>query len=139
MLPTDARSQLRAPVRIPPAAATQPLATPPAPVPPERDAFAPRAEFDEEPHPQVPSPPPVTPPRLARTLPALLPARSPSRVTAIATGTHPTAIIERDGDPPRLVTVGDAIDGAVVESIDDDAVVLSNGRRLSLEPPAGTR
>ena len=81
----------------------------------------------------LPAAPPA-PPRPIRAAVAVAAQLSPLRVTAIATGAQPTAIVERTGEPPRVVTAGDAIDGTAVESIGEDAVVLGNGRRLLLEP-----
>jgi hypothetical protein len=60
-----------------------------------------------------------------------------TRVTAIATGTYPTAIVE-SGGTPRIVNVGDPLDGSTIAAIEDDAIQLANGRRLYLEPPDGS-
>jgi hypothetical protein len=106
-------------------------------VAPEGDAFAPRAVVDDE-------PPPVRPPaRALPPLPAVRPGAALQRstavthVTAIATGEYPTAVVEAGG-APRIVSVGDPLDGSTIAAIDDDAIRLSDGRRLSLEAPEGT-
>ena len=51
------------------------------------------------------------------------------------TGTHPTAIVD-SAEGSHLVSVGDALDGSTVVEIATDAVVLANGKRLTLEPAA---
>jgi hypothetical protein len=131
LTPSDVRSQLdvrahdaiEAPPRIEP---------PPAAIAPDGDAFAPRAPLDEEPRPTA-----------ARVLPMLspAPAGAPVRprattlvqVTAIATGSHPTAVVD-DGRSARVVTVGDRLGGSEIVAITDEAVVLADGRRLVIAP-----
>jgi hypothetical protein len=137
LMPAGARSQLDVRSRDPIADTTPRLEAPPPPVAPERDAFAPRASVDEDPHPSAPALPPG-PVRFSRPAIVMPPPLSPSRVTAIATGTRPTAIVE-SGGTSRVVTIGDAIDGSTIETIDEGTVVLVNGRHLSLEPAAATR
>jgi hypothetical protein len=139
LMPSGARSQLGAGRRDPAAAATPPAQAAIAPIATRNDAFAPRATVDDdEPRAVVPSPPPLVPTPNVR--PALVkPAqRAPVRVTALATGVHPTAIIG-EGAASRIVTIGDRLDGSTIAAIGDDAVVLADGRRLSLEPETGSR
>lgn len=139
LMPSGARSQLGVGRRDPAAAAGPRVPAGITPIAPRNDAFAPRATLDDdEPRAAVPSPPPLAPmpnahPPLAR--PA---QRAPIRVTAVATGDHPTAIIA-EGGASRVVTIGDRVDGSTIGAIDDDAVVLADGRRLSLEPETGSR
>ena len=139
--PAGVRSQLDVQPR--PGAVATPRAEPSlAAIAPEGDAFAPRAVVDDD-------PPPV---RLAAQILPPLRAVRPSfeqhsrvalersaavtHVTAIATGTYPTAIVE-SGGAPRIVNVGDPLDGSTIAAIDDNAIQLANGRRLYLEPPDG--
>ena len=138
LMPAGASSKLDVRVRDPVADATPRLEAPPTPVAPERDAFAPQASLDEDLRPAVTSPPPLAPMRFTRPAIVMPPPLSPMRVTAIATGEHPTAIV-KSGGTSRVVTIGDAIDGSAIETIDDATVVLANGRRLSLEPAGATR
>ncbi|HEY5348602.1 MAG TPA: hypothetical protein VIJ64_02685, partial [Candidatus Lustribacter sp.] len=130
--PTGARSQLgvRRPAAFAEVAPRPP--TPPAAVIPAGDAFAPRAGADEDVRLAIADPSGGTPPRLpgTRSLAVETPA---SRVTAIATGSQPTAIVESAGTA-RIVTVGDPLDGSAIASIDNGAIRLTDGRRLSLEP-----
>lgn len=134
--PSDVRSQLGhsdRKARVPLEAHADPL---PAPVAPEGDAFAPRVTVDDDPHPAAPAPslPPL--PRLLAA-PAAPPRPLPAtRVTAIATGTAPTAVID-SGGTPRVVGVGDALDDSTIERIDEDGLELANGRRLLLESEPG--
>ena len=131
LMPAGVRSQLDA--ASPRALAPLPSpATLPATVEPAGDAFAPRALVDDQ-------PPPV---RLPAALPVLRAPRpaavaerraAPPRVTAVATGAEPSAVVDIDG-VPRIVNPGDALDGSTVAAIDDDAVLLADGRRLPLEP-----
>lgn len=138
LMPEGARSQLDGRPHDPIGGATPRLEPPPAVVAPDRDAFAPRADFDEEVRPAVPSPPPLAPIRFTRPSIVMPPPLSPVRVTAIATGITPTAIIEVGGTS-RVVTIGDAIDGSAIASIGEGTIVLANGRRLELEPAAAPR
>ena len=110
-----------------------------AAIAPEGDAFAPRAAVDDDPPPLRP-PAPVLPPLHAVRPLAVLEQRSaaPTRVTAIATGMHPTAVVEIGG-VPRIVTAGDPLDGSTVAAIGDDAIRLADGRRLRLEQPGSAR
>jgi hypothetical protein len=131
LTPSDVRSQLDVRRHDP---VVEPVARPEAPLAailPDGDAFAPRAEADDT----VPaSPPPRLPvlPRSAAPLSAA-PASPRTRVTAIATGRDPSAIVEQNGSV-RAVTIGDALDGSTVTAIEDDRIALANGRHLSLEP-----
>jgi hypothetical protein len=52
-------------------------------------------------------------------------------VSAIVTGDHPTALVV-DGDQPRVIAIGDRLDGSTVVSIDEGGVALSSGQRLTL-------
>ncbi len=135
LAPSGARSQFNARTRIADIAEPRVEPAPPA-VAPEGDAFAPRATVDDNPPPALP----VAPPRLPqlpapRVAPPLAPAVVPSHVAAIVTGTHPTAIVD-SAEGSKLVSVGDGLDGSTVIEITNDAVVLANGKRLILEPPA---
>lgn len=131
LVPADVRSQLdsRQGESIPEA----PTSLHPAmrPVPPEGDAFAPPSDFDDDVAAMAPRRAPRPPPA---TLGVALPD---SRVTAIATGARPTAIVE-SGASVRAVSIGDPLDGSHVTSILDDAVRLENGKRLLLMPGAST-
>jgi hypothetical protein len=135
LAPSDVRSQLD-PARHDITAEPAPHAeTPLTPIVPAGDAFAPRAVVDDDARPAPPQPPALRLPRLPQ---AGLPIASTVpvmhlRITAIATGAHPTAIVE-DGGDARLVAIGDALDGSRITAIGDDAIALANGRRLSLEP-----
>jgi hypothetical protein len=136
LAPSDVRSQLDRGGPKQPAQLRAHIDLPPAPVAPQGDAFAPRAAIDDDP---LPAPPvralqplprlPVAPAALVRPLP-------PTRVTAIATGTQPTAIID-SGGTTRVVGIGDDLDGSTIERIDEAGVALANGRQLLLEPAPG--
>jgi len=54
------------------------------------------------------------------------------RVLAIVLANTPHALLSNDDGSTRIVGPGDSIDGLRVAAIVDGAVVLSNGRRLSL-------
>jgi hypothetical protein len=135
LTPTGVRSQLDS--RVGPAQITDiPIDQAPRAIAPERDAFAPQASVDDDQQPVFPSPPP----QLSRLLlPHVAPAPAPitvtSRVTAVVTGTNPTAIVDSGGES-RLVSLGDALDGSTIVAITNDAVVLGNGKRLTLQPAA---
>jgi hypothetical protein len=96
-----------------------------AAVAPIRDAFAPL----------VPDNDPPSSLRGALVIPALPrpgpPRPAEMRVTAIATGPNPTAIVESDG-ATRAVTVGDALAGSRIGAITNTGIVLADGRRLFL-------
>jgi hypothetical protein len=132
LAPSDVRSAL---VRSAPPGAT--LQTVPrldanlAPVAPVDDAFAPRVDVDED----VPSGVASTDVRLGAARPAMKRAgvEPAPRVTAIAIGSHPTAIVET-GSVVRTVTVGDELAGSRVSAIGEDAVELADGRRIVLVP-----
>jgi hypothetical protein len=135
LTPTGARSQLdsHAPAADVAEARVEPV---PQAIAPDRDAFAPRAAVDEDPQPVLPAPPPQLPRLPApRAVPAIVPLVVPSRVTAIVTGTHPTAIVE-SAEGSKLIGIGDALDGSSVLRMTGSAVVLANGKRLTLEPAA---
>jgi hypothetical protein len=135
LAPTGARSQLDSRTRVADVAETR-IEPAPRAIAPERDAFAPRASVEDDPPPVLPTPPPQLP-RLPvpHVVPAMAPAAVASHVTAIVTGTHPTAIVDST-EGSRLVSIGDALDGSTVVEITDDAVMLANGKRLTLEPAA---
>jgi hypothetical protein len=65
-------------------------------------------------------------------------AQPPIRVTAIATGAQPSAIVEI-GTSVEAVNAGDVLDGAVVTSISADGLELSDGRRVRLVPGRAAR
>jgi hypothetical protein len=135
LTPSDARSQLALPQHE--TAEVAPRAEPPlAVIAPAGDAFAPRANLDEELHPALLPKPPMPLPQLPRVLQAGLRLQAaplpPTRVTAVATGSLPSAIVD-DGGSARVVTVGDRLDGSVVSAISEDGIRLTNGRHLSLE------
>jgi hypothetical protein len=138
LTPSDVRSQLdlhQHETGVEPAAGVRP---PLEPVLPARDAFAPRAVVDDDPRPVLPKVTPMNVPRLPA--PATLPrgvSVPATHILAIATGSHPTAIVENSGSE-RLVTIGDPIDGSDIATIQDDSIRLEDGRRLLLEPAAHT-
>ena len=134
LTPSDVRSQLdgaRPETHIEPATLSSP---PLVPVLPSGDAFAPRVAVADDSRPALPK---MLPPSMPRLPAAAVAARgvpmSVTRVLAIATGSHPTAIVE-DGGSERLVTIGDPLDGSEIAAMQDDSIQLKNGRRLSLEP-----
>jgi hypothetical protein len=136
LTPSGARSQLA--LRPHDAAEAGPRVEPSlVAIAPARDAFAPRANLDEELHPALLPKPPMPLPQLPRTpqttlhLPAAQPPQT--RVTAIATGSSPSAIVD-DGGAARVVTIGDPLAGSIVSTINEDGIRLVNGRHLSLEP-----
>jgi hypothetical protein len=135
LAPTGARSQLDSRTRVADVAETRVEPAPPA-ITPERDAFAPRASVEDDPPPVLPAPPAQLP-RLpvSHVVSAPAPAAVASHVAAIVTGTHPTAIVDA-AEGSRLVNIGDALDGSTVVEIATDAVVLANGKRLTLESAA---
>jgi len=108
------------------------------PIAPERDAFAPRAVVDDAPPApiartaMIPPAPPLRPGMLVTRA-----ARPSARVSAIAMGSTPTAIVET-ADGTRAVTAGDALAGSRITAIVPAAIELANGRRLPLtvEAPA---
>jgi len=113
-----------------------PFVAPPAPVAPQRDAFAPRATVADD---AASAAPVLSVPALP--LPARLPVAiappprpiSSPRLTAIVTGTEPAAVIEV-GSEAQLVTIGDPLEASTITTIDDDGIGLANGHRLPLEP-----
>jgi hypothetical protein len=135
LAPTGARSQLDSRARVADVAEARVEPAPPA-IAPERDAFAPRASVEDDP-PPVPPAAPAQLPRLpvSHLAPAPAPSAVASHLAAIVTGTHPTAIVD-SAEGSRLVSIGDALDGSTVVEIATDAVVLANGKRLTLEPAA---
>jgi hypothetical protein len=132
LAPAGVRSQLDSRPRPPDVTETR-IEPAPRAIAPERDAFAPRASIDDDPPPVLPAPPPL--PRLPapRVVSAIAPAPALSHVSAIVTGTQPTAIVD-SAEGTRLVGLGDALDGSSVAAIANDAVVLANGKRLTLVP-----
>jgi len=93
---------------------------------------------------------PVTETAKLTNLPGLLPGNLPSlanasasnlsvhpsdayigmKVTAIIGGTIPSAVIEEDSVPPRVVRVGDTVEQTRIVAIDSCSVVLREGRSL---------
>jgi hypothetical protein len=63
--------------------------------------------------------------------PLLLGAAQGERVRAVALGAHSSAIVA-NGNDTRLVEVGDRLGSAIVTSIDDAGISLSDHRRLTL-------
>lgn len=126
--------------RVPEPVAVQTSAEPlPTPVAPANDAFAPRAVLDDDAPPlstkaALPALPPL-PHLLAAPRPGIRPPEQ-AEVTAIATGAQPTAVIDT-GTQTRVVGVGDTLEGATIERIDQRGVQLSGGRRLLLDPAGG--
>jgi hypothetical protein len=114
-------------------ATSEPLRALPADVVPVRDPFAPRIiETDPESG-------PVVPPRIA-PLPANAGAgrfpfagapAAPPRLLAVVRGPAPGALIDERGTT-RFVTVGERVAGARISAIDDDGLVLDDGRRIAL-------
>ncbi len=141
LTPSGVRSQLDVRAHDFPAQPAPVREAPLAAVAPDGDAFAPRAESGEDLPPAVPPRPPLALPRPAPVPLPLLAARAVPpvrvRITAIATGANPTAIVDING-AVRIVTIGDTLAGSSIAAIDDDTVELANGRRLSLEPAAAT-
>ena len=139
LTPSDVRSQLNLRSHDQLAEPAPLLVQPLAALAPAGDAFAPRAIVEDEPRPPVPADPPLRLPRLAGNvlqMPRMAPHLAPLHVTAVATGSDPTAIVE-SGGVPRVVTIGDSLDGSTITAIDDDGIRLSGNRRLSLEAGAG--
>ena len=134
--PVRARSQLTPAAPAPlTAAITAPAIV--KPVVPIRDAFVPRAPIDDD----LPAQPqrislPLLPVPAGPATAIRQPAQS-IRVSALATGEHPIAIVDVSGTTKTL-TIGDALAGSTVSSIERDAVVLANGKRLSLEAGEAT-
>jgi len=126
--PGDARSQLDAARLARPAAPMPGVEAPLSAIAPRGDAFAPRAEIDDDAPARVPAPRSI-----AQLHSSALPPKGgeATRVAAIATGQVPTAIVE-SGGTARVVTVGDPLDGTTVRSIDANTVILADGRRWSL-------
>lgn len=139
LTPSGVRSQLDVSARDIPSEPAPVQESPLVPIAPDGDAFAPRADTGDDLPPALPQRLPLAlprlmpPPRLAPR--AVLPAHV--RIAAIATGANPSAIAEIGG-AVRIVTIGDTLDGSTVATIEDDAVELANGRRLSLEPATVT-
>jgi hypothetical protein len=133
LTPTGVRSQLTG--SAPAVRAARPAVEPALrPVAPTRDAFAPRAPVDDDP------PPPAKVSGVAKPLQPSASERldprgalATARVSALATGAHPIAIVEIAGTT-RTLSIGDALDGSTIAAIERDAVVLKNGRRLTLAP-----
>jgi hypothetical protein len=140
LTPGGVRSQLA--VRQLEIAEAPPHVEPPlTAIAPAGDAFAPRANLDEELHPALPATPRLLLPQLPRTpqiglrIPVVQPPRL--RVTAIATGSHPSAIVD-DGGTARVFSLGDPLAGSSISAISDDGIRLTNGRHLSLDPGVPT-
>jgi hypothetical protein len=134
LAPSDVRSQLDAGRRDTVAEPAPSAQVPVVAVAPRDDAFAPRAEIDDDRPAGATQPLPVALPRLPGTPAQQTPAAG-TRVTAIATGALPTAIVESGGSS-HVVTVGDPLDGSSITAIKRSSVTLASGRHLSLEPAA---
>ncbi|HTW83420.1 MAG TPA: hypothetical protein VMD91_05050 [Candidatus Sulfotelmatobacter sp.] len=61
---------------------------------------------------------------------------APPRLAAIVTGARPFALVD-DPRGPRIVTVGDRLDGSSVAAIGATGVRLADGRRFSLDAGLG--
>lgn len=135
--PSDVRSQLNVPSGEALPESRLPIETPPAAITPEGDAFAPRAAIEDDP-PRAPAVQPSTAALPAlHAAPVVVPRRRPdTRVTAVAVGARPTAVVE-SGSTSRVVGIGDPLDDSTIDAIDGDGVRLANGHRLLLDP-AGT-
>ncbi len=123
LVPSTVRSQLapaQGAVAIPAPSVEPPL----LPIAPVADPFVPRLAFADE-HERAPAPP-LRLPRAPKVQPAI-------RVSAIATGARPSAIVEI-GSSVEAVGTGDVVDGALVTSITPEALELSDGRRFLLVP-----
>jgi hypothetical protein len=133
LTPAGARSELVSQAPALPAAAT-PIQPELRPVAPARDAFAPRAQVDDDP-PAAPLRPVQSPLVPVARMSAAAPLRRSDaiRVSALATGEHPIAIVEFSGTTHTL-TIGDALGGSTIAAIERDAIVLASGRRLPLAP-----
>jgi hypothetical protein len=133
LTPAGARSQLapQAPALLPTATPIQPQLHPVAPA---RDAFAPRAQVDDDPPTAQVQPVQSLQLPVAR-IPVTAPLRASDaiRVSALATGEHPIAIVEFAGNTHTL-TRGDALGGSTIAAIERDGIVLASGRRLALAP-----
>jgi hypothetical protein len=130
--PSDVRSQLDAGKAKAPAGVQTHADPLPAPVAPQGDAFAPRAAIDDDPRPAPALPATPQLPRLIAAPATPVRPLPVTHVTAIALGTAPTAVIDTGGTP-RVVGIGDPLDGSTIERIDADGLGLANGRRFSLE------
>ena len=109
----------------------------PAPVLAARDPFEARGRDDSGPN---PSPPPLPslgeiphirplPPNAAAG-PFPFATRAATKILAVVSGPHPTALIEESGHP-RTVAVGDDLGGARIAAIDEIGITFQNGRRLA--------
>ena len=133
LAPSGVRSQLGAARPEPPVPASVVAETPVHTVAPRGDAFMPRAQIEDDRPPGIPVPPAPALPRLAGAPQLQRSVESATRITAIATGMQPTAILE-SGRAAHVVTIGDAVNGSPITVITATYVQLANGRRLSLEP-----
>jgi hypothetical protein len=130
--PIVARSAAAPLAAFPSLAPSSPLATPFAPVVPQRDPFA------REPAPAAAAVPAI--PRAIGALPpnpgapALVPAPA-VRVTAIVSGRRPYALVDESG-AARIVSVGDALAGERIEAIGSDGIRLAHGTTLTISPPS---
>ncbi len=126
LTPSEVRSRIAPPDPVAIPTVPPPASAAPADAP-NGDPFAPRAA-----DPTTAVAPAVPPFAFARVGP-LPPLHLPSnaRVSAIAVGAHPGALIV-DGEGTHLVTAGDRFDGTTIVAIDDGGVTLGDGRRLAL-------
>lgn len=135
LAPSGARSQLGAARTETLSPASVAAEAPLRAVDPRGDAFAPRAQIEDDRPPGIRVPLAAALPRLPGSALAQRGAPQAARITAIATGLQPTAIVEAGGSA-HVVTVGDAVDGSPVAMISTTFVQLANGRRLPLEAAA---
>jgi hypothetical protein len=125
LMPSDVRSQLESRSHEIRAGESDTQAAPPVAVAPAVDAFEPRADEGDAPSSQ-PFP-------LASRAATNAEPRDAVRVTAIATGTHPTALVET-GNGVLTVSIGDTLRGSRVATISEDGVRLLSGERFPLTP-----
>jgi hypothetical protein len=135
LAPSDVRSQLYTGRHDAVADVTASPQLPVSAVAPRGDAFAPRAEIDDDRPAGVSAPSPIALPHLPGSPTSQQATVATTRVTAIATGALPTAIVESGGSS-HLVTVGDVLDGSEIAAIDRGSITLASGRHLQLEPAA---
>lgn len=119
----------------------------PAGIIPSRDAFAPRVNEDDaadvvarETVPAALPPPSVLPAnRAAGAFPfatGTIAVSQQPRVTALALGPHPSAVLEQ-ADGRHIVNLGDRAAGSTVQTIDVSGVILADGRRISFAQSPG--
>lgn len=130
LAPSGVRSQFDAGRRTVVASPSARPLTPIAAVVPRGDAFAPRAVVEED---RPATIVPAAPPGLAGIARPRPDAAARDRVSAIAIGSRPTAVVVSAGGA-QIVTIGDPLGGSTITAIDASSITLRNGTRLSLEP-----